>query len=1027
MAGPKDVIQTQNDLKKIYKNLKYLKSSLGDDTSSLDQIISDIQEKGIHAFPNFEENYKKDQERYDKSYAPYINDNDYESIESVISLLKSIKDGNVDEFVDALEKIQSNPKDIDQLLLQSSMKVPYSEKEYYLIHGVVTYIKDLAKNGYKALEEDALDETIKYVSDNFNEYREQFAKRMGYLDFFTDTYSKIKGKIEENAKNVKAEELFYPEFMDSLDEAQEQFLSATIAGTELGVLDRFETWVKKANEAGLCDGLYDALPEKKLGSSRKDADLMKKYGEIRKIVKQKEKKQIPGTDYSFDENDFEEVYNNLSTLLHWVDPRSSGKDTVLKIAESKASEAFPVFNSNYNNYLNLGKIEPGKDISANPKEFVENICKLMKGVQERDSDKFVSVLEQIHTINPEEINNFLVDSSIKEEYPRKEYEVIYSLAAYISALKENDFKPLSSEKMNSITADISSAYKNYESETYKRKQYLDFYKKTYDLIEQSILFGTHQGYKVLSQFKQSIDNGLEKDAFEQLKALAQIAQKNGVNDIFPENMPGDFPKNQDIIDKYYDLKRIANPRRFIPNTDAMLSAHDLKQITTGLKAWLSPVYPTSETCGPFIDDAVNKGIGAFPNFEKNFNYDVNLSQQGFDRNISDTQKYFVENIGKLVFSAQTGKLDDVLTLLGNMNTITVADMKKCLDNTAAINPYSPEEYKAIIGVASFIEDLVKYDYKPLYTYNTDEIATNIDKAYNAHCNQLQAKIELKKQEEKAAQKRAEEAKAAEAKAAAQKKAEEEKLAAQKKAEEEKLAAQKKAEEAKAAELKQQEEAFAQWKADMAAQLKQSQERNEKLGETLAQLRQEHKQSFEIRAEGMIKQSIKELEAAKTIVNSDQYKALLNYMKDVHNTKKFDTDTLKENLKQIGNLVDAYLNHKAHDGVKTNTYKKLAAVQHINEWLSDAPDVYNYKRELITQETVQKVLPEIGKVAYNQVLPKVKAQGIEADEGTVKRVDDCICNIIQRADNKMRPKLIEARNKLNQGVVPKVEKQNPVLK
>jgi len=299
--------------------------------------------------------------------------------------------------------------------------------------------------------------------------------------------------------------------------------------------------------------------------------------------------------------------------------------------------------------------------------------------------------------------------------------------------------------------------------------------------------------------------------------------------------------------------------------------------------------------------------------------------------------------------------------------------------------------------------------------------------------------EIKKEEEAAALRKVEEEKTA-----ALKKAEEEKAAELKKQEE--TAEQRKAEE-EAAKFKEQEEAAKLKEQEEAAEPEQEKEADEpeqekeadelknhekteapqKQEEVVKPVEKQNVNPLDLRLHHFAKEAREELEAAKTIVNSDQYKALINCFKLIEKTNNINNDQCKEYLNNIGNLVDNYLNHKAQDGVKTNTYKKLAAVQRINEWLAKIPEEYNYKRELITQETVQKKLPEIGAVDRAKVLQKAQTQDKKITADTVRRVDDCICNIISKAeDGKMRTKLIEARNQLNQGVLPKAEKQNPVL-
>jgi len=168
----------------------------------------------------------------------------------------------------------------------------------------------------------------------------------------------------------------------------------------------------------------------------------------------------------------------------------------------------------------------------------------------------------------------------------------------------------------------------------------------------------------------------------------------------------------------------------------------------------------------------------------------------------------------------------------------------------------------------------------------------------------------------------------------------------------------------------------------------------------------------------IEKSIRELEKAKTIVNSDEYKNLISFMRKLKEQNALNSNNLKTNLTEIGQMIDSYINHKARDGVKTNTYNKLAAVQKANVWLSQAMKEREMDRAMNYQEVYER---EGG--AQKKLVPKpeevltLTGKENSNDKDNSKYVDNCICTIILRAKEDKRTDLNNVRKELNKGVLP----------
>ena len=90
--------------------------------------------------------------------------------------------------------------------------------------------------------------------------------------------------------------------------------------------------------------------------------------------------------------------------------------------------------------------------------------------------------------------------------------------------------------------------------------------------------------------------------------------------------------------------------------------------------------------------------------------------------------------------------------------------------------------------------------------------------------------------------------------------------------------------------------------------------------------------------------VEKLENAKTFYNSDEYNQIIDVAKMLYHTdelpKKFkDSAKTPEaihafKLASIKVRIDAYIEHKAKDGVKPNVYHKLAAVEELNRYVSE---------------------------------------------------------------------------------------------
>jgi len=174
----------------------------------------------------------------------------------------------------------------------------------------------------------------------------------------------------------------------------------------------------------------------------------------------------------------------------------------------------------------------------------------------------------------------------------------------------------------------------------------------------------------------------------------------------------------------------------------------------------------------------------------------------------------------------------------------------------------------------------------------------------------------------------------------------------------------------------------------------------------------------------ISKSINELEKAKTLVNSGEYKNLIKYLKDIKDNKNLlSKENIKTTLQDIGRKIDKYIDHKAKDGVKANAYNKLAAIQKVNVWVSEAMGEIGLSRAKNYAEAYAKFDGE-----HKKDVPKPDKADLEnkaekkqdAAAKTIKYVDDCICTIILKADENKRPAINNVRNEFK-GIKPKVIK------
>ena len=157
--------------------------------------------------------------------------------------------------------------------------------------------------------------------------------------------------------------------------------------------------------------------------------------------------------------------------------------------------------------------------------------------------------------------------------------------------------------------------------------------------------------------------------------------------------------------------------------------------------------------------------------------------------------------------------------------------------------------------------------------------------------------------------------------------------------------------------------------------------------------------------------VEKLENAKTFYNSGEYNRIIDIAKMLYHTdelpKKFkDSATTPEErhafkLASIKAQIDAYIDHKAKDGVKPNVYHKLAAVEELNRYVCEELNRIGVKHipdnELKTFEgdyAPTCLAEEKGDMAVKNRLPNENMVGAEKEE--CARVLDCMGRILVHA-------------------------------
>ena len=158
--------------------------------------------------------------------------------------------------------------------------------------------------------------------------------------------------------------------------------------------------------------------------------------------------------------------------------------------------------------------------------------------------------------------------------------------------------------------------------------------------------------------------------------------------------------------------------------------------------------------------------------------------------------------------------------------------------------------------------------------------------------------------------------------------------------------------------------------------------------------------------------VEKLENAKTFYNSGEYNQIIDVAKMLYHTdelpKKFkDSATTPEarhafKLASIKAQIDAYIDHKAKDGVKPNVYHKLAAVEELNRYVCEELNrigVKNIPRSAPPVPKVDGQVPtclaeEKGDMAVKNRLPNENMVGAEKEE--CSRALDCMGRILVHA-------------------------------
>ena len=161
---------------------------------------------------------------------------------------------------------------------------------------------------------------------------------------------------------------------------------------------------------------------------------------------------------------------------------------------------------------------------------------------------------------------------------------------------------------------------------------------------------------------------------------------------------------------------------------------------------------------------------------------------------------------------------------------------------------------------------------------------------------------------------------------------------------------------------------------------------------------------------------KELKDAKTTFNSDEYKAIISFADNWENAPKavHSDSPAKDKAAQlvcIKTAINAYLNHKGKDGVKKNVYKKLAAVEKLNQFVSeklkgikeeDLPSAetkgwFKQIKEDLPKDNIPAKFKNADLIA--QKVSTAQAFGIDTNEAECARTLKCMDKIIRRSENR----------------------------
>ena len=171
--------------------------------------------------------------------------------------------------------------------------------------------------------------------------------------------------------------------------------------------------------------------------------------------------------------------------------------------------------------------------------------------------------------------------------------------------------------------------------------------------------------------------------------------------------------------------------------------------------------------------------------------------------------------------------------------------------------------------------------------------------------------------------------------------------------------------------------------------------------------------------------VEKMENASMFTDSTEYKNLMSMTKMLNQTELVPhTEGLTQKQHQalkiatLKSCVDAYLDHKARDGVKRNVYHKLAAVEELNRYLCKRMDeigVWNIPDKKLHDEVNFPKTVEDEAVVLNETAPKAyssetikanveKANLDNPDDPTT--ADECACTLDCMARILMRARHLE---------------------